>query len=375
VVVGLIGVPLTDTASPRRFHTAWTHVVRGTIWDLALPDDAALVAVGSGISSGRRTEDLTGQLVVLDQQGQVLWSHDSKTGVGAVATSSDGSLVVSVIDDGAVAFNKKGEILWRHQIPSRIWRVAVDAAGSTIAAASRGRLDVLDESGKLRWSKEISGTVAGVGMPRRGSLIAVLSWAWSENLRKRQANVRGLISVFDDSGTLHWDHPLEFNAVCEDDIHLAVALSDDGSTIALGSGSPSGRLLVFHADGRLLWNDSTRDDVLNAAVSRDGSVIALGSSDFRLHVFDGQTGRSWTRGTGGDPAHFIAGDFALAVAPDGGLVAAGAGDGNMYVFNRMGELVFSEPVGAKLQSVEFGKNHPFLAAGSADGKIHAFESI
>jgi len=357
----------------KRIRKAWSQKVTGAVWDLALPNDASFVAAGSGITGGERAEDLTGELLLFDRRGRLQWSRPSKTGVHSVSTCADGSLIVTTIDEMAQACDKDGRLLWTHQMPSRVGRVSVNQKGTIVAVASARRLDVLDKSGNLRWSKDFSGVVAGVELPRTGRIIAVLSWEWRENEKKNEPNAWGLLSVFDDSGTLRWYRSVELAGICDADIHLATALSEDGSTIAIGSPSPKGRLLVLNDNGGPLWSDSTTDDVLSTAISGDGSVVALGSSDFRLHVFDGRDKRSWTRTTGGDPVHYLAGDFALQVSPDGTLIAAGAGDGNMYVFDRTGEPALVKSVGTRLQSVEFATEGSFFAAGTSDGKVHAFE--
>ena len=358
---------------PNRLLPLWSRTVTGAVWDLAMPAEASFLAVASGISSGKTRQDLTGEVLAFDRTGSLLWSHQSATGVSCVDTPADGSLIVAASNKEARVFTKSGELLWTHEMPSRVSKVSVDSKGEIVVAASANRVDILSRAGNLRWSRAIEEEVVDIAVSPTGQLLAIASWEWPGNQGKPATAARGLLSVFDASGSLRWRHEVRLAPGDLELLHMPIAIASNEAILAFGTPSADGRLHIFRSDGQPLWKDSAYADILELAASDDCSIIALGSGDFQLLAYDGPRGRAWTRGTGGDPVHWAAGDFALAVSPDGGLIAAGAGDGDLYVFGREGNLLLKKPMMGYVRVARFSADGSVLAAGSRDGNVELFE--
>jgi WD40 repeat protein len=349
-------------------RVSWSFKAKGAVWGLAVSRDGS-VAAGFGPTSDPRAGDLKGELVALSPGGQPLWRLPSKSGVACVRVPSDGSFIIAVFDGEVQKFSREGTPLWKHSMDEIIDGVAMDGKGSLIVASSRTCLDGLSPSGERLWSKKAEGCFWELAMPFSGEPLLVTSWVWPPGTPV--GKLRGTIAALDVRGNELWRHIVTLHGECNDDVHLAPAASSDASVAVLGSSALEGRLVVLDRQGRVIWRDQTRGEVVSAAIAADGSVIALGEDTLDVQVFDGPRGKSWRRRTGGDPAHTRIFNFGLAIAPDGSFVAAGIGDDNLYLFDRDGALVLKEPLGEPLQSAAFSEDGSALVVGSYGGTVKA----
>ncbi len=158
-----------------------------------------------------------------------------------------------------------------------------------------------------------------------------------------------------------------------DPVH-SVAFSPDGTTLAVGSGTPatatSGggvvRLWEVATGRRTGVLDAGSQPVLAVAFSHDGNILAGGSGDGSVRLWDVTThqpvGRPLRAGTG--PV------TSVAFSPRGSILAVGGKDGIV----RLWDVTSRRPVGAPLTgvsgavtSVAFSRDGATVAAGGADG--------
>ena len=108
----------------------------------------------------------------------------------------------------------------------------------------------------------------------------------------------------------------------------AIAISEDGGRVAVGSRDNSLRL--FDADGELLWQFEAENSILGVDISPDGQWLAVASEDRFVYLLDGAGNVLW-QFKAARPMNNA------AVARDGSLVAATSDDLSVYALGRSGQ--------------------------------------
>ena len=123
----------------------------------------------------------------------------------------------------------------------------------------------------------------------------------------------------------------------------AVAISQDGARVAVGSRDNSLRL--FDADGDLLWQFDAENSILGVDIAPDGQWLAVASEDRHVYLLDAAGSLLW-QFKAARPMNNA------AVARDGSLVAATSDDLSVYALDGEGNLLWQEALGIGVQAVD-----------------------
>ena len=142
----------------------------------------------------------------------------------------------------------------------------------------------------------------------------------------------------------------------------AVAISQDGARVAVGSRDNSLRL--FDADGDLLWQFDAQNSILGVDIAPDGQWLAVASEDRHVYLLDAAGSLLW-QFKAARPMNNA------AVARDGSLVAATSDDLSVYALDGEGNLLWQEALGIGVQAVDiYGSGEKArVVVGSDDGLI------
>ena len=142
----------------------------------------------------------------------------------------------------------------------------------------------------------------------------------------------------------------------------AVAISQDGARVAVGSRDNSLRL--FDADGDLLWQFDAENSILGVDITPDGQWLAVASEDRHVYLLDAAGSLLW-QFKAARPMNNA------AVAKDGSLVAATSDDLSVYALDGEGNLLWQEALGIGVQAVDiYGSGEKTrVVVGSNDGLI------
>ena len=142
----------------------------------------------------------------------------------------------------------------------------------------------------------------------------------------------------------------------------AVAISQDGARVAVGSRDNSLRL--FDADGELLWQFDAENSILGVDIAPDGQWLAVASEDRHVYLLDAAGSLLW-QFKAARPMNNA------AVARDGSLVAATSDDLSVYALDGEGNLLWQEALGIGVQAVDiYGTGEKArVVVGSNDGLI------
>ena len=142
----------------------------------------------------------------------------------------------------------------------------------------------------------------------------------------------------------------------------AVAISQDGARVAVGSRDNSLRL--FDADGDLLWQFDAENSILGVDITPDGQWLAVASEDRHVYLLDAAGSLLW-QFKAARPMNNA------AVAKDGSLVAATSDDLSVYALDGEGNLLWQEALGIGVQAVDiYGSGEKArVVVGSDDGLI------
>ena len=145
----------------------------------------------------------------------------------------------------------------------------------------------------------------------------------------------------------------------------AVAVSEDGALVAVGSRDNSLRL--FDALGQLLWPFEAENSILGLDMSPDGQWIAVASEDRHVYLLEGDGSELW-KFKAARPMNNA------AVARDGSLVAATSDDRSVYVFDNKGNLLWQEELGIGVRAIDIygSAEKARVVLGSDDGFITVY---
>ena len=142
----------------------------------------------------------------------------------------------------------------------------------------------------------------------------------------------------------------------------AVAISEDGSLVAVGS--RDNFLSLFDGSGELLWKFEAENSILGVDISPDGRWLAIASEDRFVYLLDADKNVLW-KYKAARPMNNA------AVAADGSLVAATSDDLSVYVFDNEGTLLWQEELGIGVRAVDIygSADKARVVLGSDDGLI------
>ncbi|MBC2699622.1 MAG: PQQ-binding-like beta-propeller repeat protein [ANME-2 cluster archaeon] len=212
------------------------------------------------------------------------------------------------------------------------------------------------------WNYELDQIAWDVAMSADGSYIAVGS---GDSYGEQMGNV----ILLNNNGEKLWNYKMEY-AVWD------VAISDDGSYVAAGVGWDNNNVYLFNLDGEKLWNYNISDKVNGIAMSSDGAYVAVGSGDWRNHpngtiyLFNLNGEILWTY----DTVHEV---DDIAISADGSSIAA-VMDSDIYLFNGDGKKLWNYDLYAinddrSVQKISISADGSYVAAGGTNGNIYLLD--
>jgi hypothetical protein len=207
----------------------------------------------------------------IDKNGTELWIVRTYTPVLAVATSSDGTLIVGADDTGNVFGWRTTDSSMSQIKTDRVKQIAIAPSGSFIVITTEAGLEYLTppiyDPPRLEriWRDNKSGSLESFIKISSDSSTVITS-----------GDTR--VSSHTSGGILNWRKDVFQSAITD------MACSSDCSIIVLGS--QDGNVLVLNQLGQEQWEYPTGSWINGVGVSRDGSVIAAGTLDRNLYILN-----------------------------------------------------------------------------------------
>lgn len=142
-----------------------------------------------------------------------------------------------------------------------------------------------------------------------------------------------------------------------------VYMTPDGSYIAAASEDHDVYLVEF--GGRLLWANTTGDEVAFVKVSDDGEFVVSYSKDSIISFFSKRGEQLWTYRVGKRLN-------TVDMDPEGSLVVAGYEDCSIRVLDRTGNVTWSRTFRKPVTSVCVSGSGSLIIAGTAEGRTYMF---
>ena len=178
-------------------------------------------------------------------------------------------------------FDAQGNQKWLNVIGEFPLFLGVDPQKNSFAAGKSRMLFSFDSEGKLRWQHKIPDHVITAGaISADGGRIAI-------------GTVGGMVYLFDNGGNLLWKRTTSEAGPDGFVGHNAVAISDDGKLIVVGT-APQNCVLAFNETGTLIWKycvDPIKDNpdflvgVMNVQISPDKKQIIAAYGDNYIRKF------------------------------------------------------------------------------------------
>ena len=288
----------------------WKQPTGNECWGIDIAPD------GSKIVAGCHDE----KVYAVSREGNLLWTANEKGMVRSACISNDGKTVLSgtvgnlslfnsatgaksnitwdggwlrnclFYPDGSgfVAgsqeiggFDASGNQKWQQLIGEFPLFLGVDSSKNIFAAGKSRTLFSFDALGNLRWKEKIPDHVvtAGASTPD-GQRIAV-------------GTIGGMVYLFDGQGNLLWKRYLSGENNVGSTGHNAVAISQDGKRIVVGS-APGNCIMVYNEKGTIVWkkcievgqiNSDMLPGVTNVQISPDKTKIIASYGDNYLREF------------------------------------------------------------------------------------------
>lgn len=301
----------------------WRYETHEQVYSLLTSADGSVIAA----MAGRLTEE--GQYYLLSSKGELLWRRPMSPGYEKLALSHDGALVIVSHGEAAHLLNKNGDLLWTHEFSYSVRDVSISADGSIIAVGSNKEVYIFGKSGKLEATCHVDGVVDKVRLSTDASVVAISSQKRRGMPNNKKWVPDNNLYLFDKGGSLI--------SKCRNDRPSWVVVSDDASTIV--TSSYNNNVYCFDKTGKLLWKYSPSDNrIRNAktmpsiAVSANGTTVAIGSNSGIIRLFSREGKIAGFCQTAGGTI----GLDSVSVSGDGSIIAA-SGLGTFYLFTRVGE--------------------------------------
>lgn len=337
--------------------------------------------------------------------GKAVTSFPGSRGrVGALAFSPDGAVLAVAGPDGAVG-------LWDTRSLTPIVTLAGGAEAFALAFSPDGtKLASGGEISRL-WDSPI-----GRRVPVSGSTESVLETSSQPRRRDHALSVDGsTLARAEEFGVRVWDTGVQEAVLVKDDSGAAVlppmALSPDGSSLAVGGGASGVRLydtatgghtrtlsgpselntLAFGPDGLLagggiqgtvwLWNSVSGRKMRVLRGSGTGVGALTFSSDGTMVAASDWSGAVWLwyTSTGnwiGDVAGLGFGESALAFSPDGTVLAQSTPDGAVRLVHAASgeEITTLDGHAGTVRALAFGPAGSTVVTGGVDGMVRLWDA-
>ncbi len=296
----------------------WSYYDFGKSTMVAVSGDGSLCAIGIRRDAWTVAES-TGEVLLVDRDGTILWRKEMEHGIEDISISSDGSVILVKNGQTTEIFDRTGNSIGN--LPVNYYRsVVVSSDGKWIASPRSDSIQYFTGNGTLVWSYPINAWITDISLSSDGSSGAAVS--------------NDHVYYFTRDREITWQRLSQYRM-------SAVSLSADGRYLA---GSSQYRLLYYDHSGNLLWHIEYPGYVNDVAVSGNGSVVAALFAPERAvpnHValFDAGGRKLWDYQAGEKDPYL----HRVVMSSDGNYLAANAG-GTIYFFNRWGNATIIKPV-------------------------------
>jgi len=269
--------------------------------------------------------------ILWNAQGfRVAWVHETDASPTCASVSFDGEYIAVGSADGLLLLDHDGNVLWSYQTEFPIVDVSMTsdarhivAGGSRGYAFGGGRAYFFDLAGELNWTTTVARGISSVSLSPEGDYFAMVyedssgrwwydiislygynesEWLWYHSFGRygtgagsvstdgKYTAVGGAGSVFGDdggvrlydkAGGLLWQYAIDTTTLGGDE--YSVSISSDGAYLAAGNRG-NDNLYSFGRDQELLWSHAT-GPVEGVSMSADGNYIVAASSD-EIYLFD-----------------------------------------------------------------------------------------
>ncbi len=310
-----VGIPKPGEALllDRDGETIWSTRFSSSVYSIATSSDGSFTAVAAD------------KLYVIYPHGGEAWSKDLEYYVYGTAISSDGSVIIGSLDDGSVrCFDRNGFMRWQFQAGEDVHALSTSSDGTTTAVGSDdGYIYLLNGYGSVAWNFDTHSPVRSISLSSDGSRIAA-------------ATIDRMAYIFDNKGFLLWEYAAQSRI-------NSVSVSSDGLYIAIAEGC---RVHVFDQDGTMVWEYDTTASSRFLASSSTGATYGPEVTTVALSSF----GSNIVIGTGeGDPKISL---YSLEPAQ------------SAYISNR--------PFGSVYDFQPYGGQSPSYTGGLTDGNPYTY---
>lgn len=315
----------------------------GGVLNIAMSENPRYIAVGS----------YDGNVYIFGEEGNLLWKYLGSDGLFRVVLPSDGSVVAASVNNGdIVLMDKAGTSLWKKRlgdptIGNHALAIDISSDGRFIAAGDDTSVYFLSRDGTLLWNYSIGKYVPSVAISDDGSYVAVGSG-------------NQYVYLFNHDGTLLWKAQTPFPV-------YSVAISGKGESIAaslLANYWTYNNLCLFGNNGTLLWSTRGAPGAGGQiGITRDGQYIAMAGGGNATYLFDkngtllsenfvcNDLPEQWY------PVHYIQQAKDVAISRDGNLIAIGC-MGSDYLKLYRNQLPLNVPVNISGTSAPAGEISP-----------------
>ena len=287
-----------------------------------------------------------------------------------VSISPDGEYFAIVTGREVIFFSRESGELWHQELDSKIKskggmsrsgehvqtlsgrvliesnHISVSSNGEYVAVADcMSNIYLFNKKGKLVWRVDsdqeeyAEGTSGAVAISPDGLFIATYQSS-IYNIRGEYPKLH-MIQLLDINGKIVWEHGTRISDEQGQSFDFtSLSISSNGKYVVMGSkeqgrysATDEGCVVLFTADGDLLWESSTKGVVGGVSISSDGQYIAMHNGS-EIFLLDYQGHMVWQC-----CIHDLRDTYAprdavtsVSISVDGSYIMVSTHDGNVHVF-------------------------------------------
>lgn len=326
----------------------WSYETDDKIESVAISSDGNYIVSGSA----------AGVLILFSKEDNTpLWIYDNYT-IRSVAISADGNYIAVACsgDHRVYLFSRSSSTpLWSYETEGQTESIAISSDGNYIVAGDlENNVYLFHNSGNSPlWSYQTGGGVFWVAISSDGNYVA----AGSED---------GCLYMFSRTSNT----PIYKYRTTHIFLYFNLSMSSDGSCVFKWGGNVIPLLSPSSSTPLQNFNDNDFEYApILVAISSDGSYIAVGSGDNKVGLFS-RTGSAplWVHQVGG-PIRWI------SISSDGSYIITQNNDGKAYLFDKSGNMLWSYEIAPtylfKRKTVSISSDGNYIVAVGA-GKVYLF---
>ncbi|WP_440953571.1 WD40 repeat domain-containing protein [Methanococcoides sp. FTZ1] len=334
------------------------------------------IDVGRGFASissdGKYIASVEGKIINCKENKLIDFDIDTD-GYADVSISPEGEYFAIVTERDVIFFSRESGELWHQELDFKIKceggmsrngehvqglsgcvliesnHISISSNGEYVTVADcMSNIYLFDKKGKLVWRVDgdqeeyAVGTSGAVAISPDGSFIATYQSSIYDVGRFADYPKLHKIQLLDNTGKIVWEHGTNI----EDDESghsfdfTSISISSNGKYVVMGeklhtshSSNGEGCVVLFNADGDILWTNVTKEEVIGVSISSDGQYIAMHTAG-EISLLDHQGHMIWKSCIHNlerkyDPRDNVT---SVSISADGSYIMASTGDGNVHIF-------------------------------------------